>query len=54
MQLGVSGSTIQSSHSSVRDVGVLAVWLCLTTRPCPHRAWSHARRQGLSRRHRVG
>jgi hypothetical protein len=32
---GVSGSTIQSHSSSVRDVRVLAVWLCLTTRPCP-------------------
>jgi hypothetical protein len=33
----------QSHHGRVRDVRILGVWLTLTTRPCPHQAWSHAR-----------
>jgi hypothetical protein len=51
---GVSGATIQSHHSRVRDVGRLGVWLTRPPRPCPRHACSPARPPGLSRWHRVG
>jgi hypothetical protein len=35
MIIGVFGSTIQSSPISVRDLCVLAVWLCLTAARFP-------------------
>jgi hypothetical protein len=32
---GVLSSTVQSHPSSVRDVGILDVWLARTPHPCP-------------------
>jgi hypothetical protein len=51
---GVSASAMPLHPSRSRDVRLLAVWRCLTTRPCPHHACSPAHHAGRSAWHRVG